>query len=106
MLSANLTPKLFIAFTSLFLICVFSALSIAVDRKSGLPEFIRETWLTENGLPQNTVHDIAQTADGYIWIATDGGLARFDGITFTVFDKQNTPELKTGEIHALLADRR
>jgi ligand-binding sensor domain-containing protein/signal transduction histidine kinase len=62
-------------------------------------------WLTENGLPQNTVHAIAQTKDGYIWIGTEEGLARFDGVKFTVFDKQNTPEIKSNYIRSLLADR-
>ena len=62
-------------------------------------------WLTENGLPQNTVHAIAQTSDGYIWIGTEEGLARFDGIKLTVFDKQNTPEIKSNYIRSLLADR-
>jgi len=63
-------------------------------------------WLTENGLPQNTIHSITQARDGYVWLATEEGLARFDGIKFTVFDKQNTPELKSNDIRVLLEDRR
>src|ERR1043165_4021402 len=70
-----------------------------------LSQFGHEVWLTENGLPQNTVHAIAQTPDGYIWIGTEEGLARFDGVKFTVFDKQNTPEIKSNYIRSLLADR-
>jgi signal transduction histidine kinase/ligand-binding sensor domain-containing protein len=45
-----------------------------------------DVWTTESGLPQNSVLDILQTRDGYLWIATEGGLARFDGVRFTVFD--------------------
>ena len=74
-------------------------------RSRELSQFSHEVWLTENGLPQNTVHAIAQTRDGYIWIGTEEGLARFDGVKFTVFDKQNTPELKSNYIRTLLADR-
>ena len=77
----------------------------ALDSSRELSQFGHEAWLTENGLPQNTVHAIAQTADGYIWIGTEEGLARFDGVKFTVFDKQNTPEIKSNYIRSLLADR-
>jgi ligand-binding sensor domain-containing protein/signal transduction histidine kinase len=77
----------------------------ALDPPRDLSQFGHEVWLTENGLPQNTVHAIAQTKDGYIWIGTEEGLARFDGVKFTVFDKQNTPELKSNYIRSLLADR-
>lgn len=90
---------------------VFSLLLIgcgtvyALDSSRELSQFGHEVWLTENGLPQNTVHAIAQTSDGYIWIGTEEGLARFDGVKFTVFDKQNTPEIKSNYIRSLLADR-
>ncbi|MGB9181726.1 MAG: two-component regulator propeller domain-containing protein, partial [Pyrinomonadaceae bacterium] len=70
-----------------------------------LSEFSRDLWLTENGLPQNTVHAITQTKDGYIWIATEEGLARYDGISFTVFDKQNTAQFKSNDVRALFEDR-
>ena len=82
-----------------------SASVLALDSRRELSQFSHDVWLTENGLPQNTVHSIAQTRDGYIWIGTEEGLARFDGVKFTVFDKQNTPQLKSNYIRALLADR-
>src|SRR6266567_7460941 len=77
-----------------------------LDSSRDLSEFNGQGWVTENGLPQNTVHAITQAKSGYIWIATEEGLARFDGIKFTVFDKQNTPELKSNDIRVLLEDRR
>jgi ligand-binding sensor domain-containing protein/signal transduction histidine kinase len=79
--------------------------TLALDSHRELSQFSHESWLTENGLPQNTVHSIAQTKDGYVWIGTEEGLARFDGVRFTVFDKQNTPQLKSNYIRTLLADR-
>ena len=82
-----------------------SGTAIALDSRRDLSQFSHEVWLTENGLPQNTVHSIAQTKDGYVWIGTEEGLARFDGVRFTVFDKQNTPQLKSNYIRTLLADR-
>lgn len=46
-----------------------------------------DSWTIESGLPQNSVNDITQTPDGYLWLATFGGLVRFDGIRFEVFDR-------------------
>ena len=56
------------------------------------------------GLPQNSVNDIDQTKDGYIWIATNGGLARFNGKSFKVFNKFNSPELASDRILDLFSD--
>lgn len=64
-----------------------------------------QTWRTENGLPQNSVHSILQTRDGFVWLATEGGLVRFDGVRFVVYDRQNTPQLKSNNIRALAEDR-
>src|SRR5262249_26189389 len=62
-------------------------------------------WTTDNGLPQNTVRSIVQTRDGYLWLTTFDGLARFDGVRFTVFDKSNTPAITNNRITALYEDR-
>jgi signal transduction histidine kinase/ligand-binding sensor domain-containing protein len=48
-------------------------------------------WTADGGLPQNSVYGIVQTRDGYLWLATLDGLARFDGARFTVFNKSNSP---------------
>ncbi len=63
-----------------------------------------EHWSTENGLPQNSVRSIAQTKDGYLWLATQGGLVRFDGKDFTVFDVKQYPNLGGNRIIQLAAD--
>ena len=78
----------------------------ALDPAKSLTSFQRQTWQTESGLPQNTVRAIVQTHDGYLWLATEGGLVRFDGLKFTVFDSQNTPALRSNNIRALCEDRR
>ena len=77
----------------------------ALDPARHLKEFGHQAWLTENGLPQNTVQAIVQTQDGYLWIGTQEGLARFDGLNFTVFDKENTPAFKSNDIRFLVEDR-
>ncbi len=62
-------------------------------------------WQVKDGLPQNQVREITQTRDGYIWIATNDGLARFDGIRFVVFNLENTPALRSNIFTALYEDR-
>ncbi|HQU85639.1 MAG TPA: two-component regulator propeller domain-containing protein, partial [Pyrinomonadaceae bacterium] len=63
-----------------------------------------DSWTTDNGLPQNSVRKILQTSDGYIWLTTLDGLARFDGVRFTVFNKSNTKELPSNRFINLFAD--
>src|SRR5262245_53154037 len=58
-------------------------------------------WTTDNGLPQNTVRSIVQTRDGYLWMTTFDGLARFDGVRFTVFDKGNTKGINSNRLVGL-----
>jgi len=62
-------------------------------------------WMTEQGLLQNSINAIIQTHDGYLWLATFSGLARFDGITFTVFNIANAEGLVSDRIVSLYEDR-
>src|SRR6266481_498568 len=67
--------------------------------------YFTHLWQTEDGLPQNAVTSIIQTRDGYLWLGTYGGLARFDGIRFTHFDPASYPQLKSSRVTSLLEDR-
>ncbi|MCO6510604.1 MAG: hypothetical protein J5I65_07400 [Aridibacter famidurans] len=67
-------------------------------------KFLITKWTTEHGLPQNTVTAMTQTRDGYIWLGTFGGLVRFDGVTFTVFDPANTPGFTSPRVLCLFED--
>jgi len=77
------------------------AVEIEPGRKN---EFLIARWTTEDGLPQNTVTAMVQTRDGYIWVSTFGGLARFDGIRFTVFDSARAPKITSNRILSLFED--
>ena len=63
-----------------------------------------KSWDTQAGLPQMTPTAITQTRDGYLWIGTYNGLSRFDGVRFTSFTVNNTPELASDQILALHED--
>ncbi len=67
--------------------------------------YLHHGWQFEDGLPQNSVQALWQTTDGYLWVGTQNGLARFDGVRFTVFNSQNTPELKVANIGTLRETR-
>ncbi len=58
-------------------------------------------WTTDNGLPQNTITGMVQSRDGYLWLTTFDGLARFDGVHFTVFDKGNTRGINSNRFTCL-----
>ena len=75
------------------------------EHQKSLSQYTREVWTIDNGLPQNSIYAITQTADGYLWLGTQEGLVRFDGVRFTVFDKRNTPAFKNHYITALYVDR-
>lgn len=60
-----------------------------------------DAFTTDNGLPQNGVRGIVQTPDGYLWFTTFDGLVRFDGLKFTVFDKNNSPGILSNRFVAV-----
>src|SRR5437899_6718047 len=69
------------------------------------PPYNVRVWQTEEGLPQNSVYALVQTPDDYIWVGTREGLARFDGVRFTLPDEKAAPELRHGWIYALCLAR-
>ncbi|MBI1764208.1 MAG: hypothetical protein HYR56_22515 [Acidobacteria bacterium] len=62
-------------------------------------------WNDQHGLPQNGISTVAQTPDGYLWLATAEGVVRFDGVRFTAFDTANTPSLKSNNVAVLRVTR-
>lgn len=63
--------------------------ALALDPRMSLTQYSRTIWTQESGLPQDTIRAITQTTDGYLWLGTDEGLARFDGYEFVVYNKAN-----------------
>ena len=59
--------------------------AFALDPDRQMSQYTRQRWGTENDFPSGPVHAITQTPDGYLWIGTDKGLVRFDGINFRAF---------------------
>jgi signal transduction histidine kinase/DNA-binding response OmpR family regulator len=63
-----------------------------------------DQFTTDNGLPAHAVHDLLQTPDGFLWIATNGGLARFDGLHFTTIAPDD-PRFAIGRVGGVAAGR-
>jgi ligand-binding sensor domain-containing protein/signal transduction histidine kinase len=80
-------------------VLIFALLGAGADAA----EYSHRVWRTEDGLPQNRVQAIAQTPDGYLWVGTSEGLARFDGSRFAIFDRSNTPAISDDSILSLEA---
>src|SRR5271170_8145596 len=98
-------PYLHLVLRSAFIwtLCGIATLSAAAH--SQVPTTLgHQSWSTENGLPQNSVHQIFQSRDGYVWIATEGGIARFNGIDFKVFNHENTPAFTSDDICCFTQD--
>ena len=82
---------------------LWPAESLALDPAKAITQFTHSAWVMEDGLPQNSIRAIAQTNEGYLWLATQAGLVRFDGVRFTVYNTVNTPALTNSNVMALLA---
>ncbi len=67
--------------------------------------YTERTWQMKDGLPEPTVQAFAQTADRYLWIGTTGGLLRFDGVRFVLYDRENTPAFTENNIFCLMVSR-
>jgi ligand-binding sensor domain-containing protein len=74
----------------------------ALEPSTALVNYSRQTWMMENGLPQNTVRALIQTRQGFVWLGTEAGLVRFDGVGFQVFDRNSTPALPGNDVSCLL----
>src|SRR4029453_17484108 len=69
------------------------------------PAYSRRVWRSADGLPEDFAQSLAQTQDGYLWIGTSGGLGRFDGTSFPVFNRENTPAFLDDSVYSLLVTK-
>ncbi|GAG92943.1 unnamed protein product, partial [marine sediment metagenome] len=70
-----------------------------------LDDYIIDNWQIRDNLPSNRVNNLIQAADGYLWLATANGLARFDGVRFTVYSKQMYSGLRSNYVFHVSEDK-
>jgi ligand-binding sensor domain-containing protein/signal transduction histidine kinase len=90
---------------SVVLVCAFVRSSFGLDPAKNLRQYVLRTWTSEQGLPQNSVRPMLQTRDGFVWIGTRGGLARFDGASFVLYRANASNSIPNDSITALAEDR-
>ena len=101
------TFQLFVFFRRLLVLTVwvvFCANVYGLDPMRSPSQYRFDEWTTIDGLPYPAIHKIYQTRDGFLWIGTSAGAARFDGISFSVFTKATVPEMVDDEVHAIKED--
>ena len=89
--------------TMLALVALFNRATGEEATEAG---YFQRVWTTDDALPENSVTAVVQTQDGYLWLATYAGLARFDGVHFTTFNSANTAGLQSDRLTALYQDKR
>ncbi len=85
-----------------------AAAAIVANPVNAAPEeqYMRRIWRIQDGLPEDTVQAIQQSQDGYLWIGTTGGLVRFDGSHFHLYDHATTPALADNSVFCVLSRAR
>jgi signal transduction histidine kinase/ligand-binding sensor domain-containing protein/DNA-binding response OmpR family regulator len=76
-----------------------------LDPGKPITQYVHDVWQIDQGLPQNSVFAMAQPRDGYLWVGTEAGLARFDGVAFTTHNTTNAGGLPDNYVSSLLSDR-
>ncbi|MDQ1352434.1 MAG: hypothetical protein QG657_2740, partial [Acidobacteriota bacterium] len=84
---------------------LFTSTLFSLDPDKAITQYILDVWGIEKGLPQSTVYTISRSRVGYVWLGTEEGLVRFDGINFKVYDKKNVPQILNNFIKILCEDR-
>jgi PAS domain S-box-containing protein len=91
------------AIAGLAAVC-FAVSAFAVDPTRTVSQYLHDSWGTERGWPGGSITAIAQTSDGYLWIGTDKGLVRFDGLNFHQFEQAHPNPILIGPVRSLLVD--
>ncbi len=77
----------------MLLLGISALLASPAQAVTPLHDYFRESWTTRDGLPHNTINNIHQSGDGYLWLATWEGAARYDGRSFTIFGRDSVTGL-------------
>src|SRR5579871_4951564 len=87
----------------IFLGCAVSAFGL--DPTRTLTQYVHRIWQVQQGLPESSIFSILQTRDGYLWLGTQTGLVRFDGVRFTSLENIVSTAPTNIWIRALAEDR-
>ncbi len=77
---------------------------LAITPERALSQYRLDAWQVEQGLPQNAVSALVHASDGYLWVGTLAGLARFDGARFSTFDASESADIASQPVLGLMED--
>jgi len=86
---------------SLALLCLIATSALAVDPRRRISQYGHAAWRIRDGVFSSAPHSVTQTADGYLWIGTEAGLIRFDGVRFVPWKTSAGPQFDSRIFHIL-----
>jgi ligand-binding sensor domain-containing protein len=86
------------------LLAVAAKPAATLDSAKSMRQYGLDIWDSRDGLPHDTIRAIHRTRDGYLWLGTDAGLVRFDGMRFELFDSSNTEAFNNNDVRSLFED--
>ncbi len=101
----RLRPVLGAKWILCFMLLALRCFAVQAARAEGAVPLSHQAWSTEEGLPQASVHQILQSREGFLWLATEGGAARFDGLGFEVLRHETDAAFISDDVTALAQDR-
>jgi ligand-binding sensor domain-containing protein/signal transduction histidine kinase len=104
LIQSMVSKRQILLFTFCSVIVLTGVNSVALDPQKAITQYHQDFWSEENGLPQASVQAITQTTQGYIWVGTRGGLARFDGTKFTTYRGEEHAGLLSDDVRSLFQD--
>jgi signal transduction histidine kinase/ligand-binding sensor domain-containing protein len=88
-----------------FAVCLSATAAFALDPSKQITQYAHTAWRAQDGLFGSAIHGITQTKDGYLWIGTQTGLLRFDGVRFVPWKPASGSKLSSPRITTLLGGR-
>ncbi|MBI3492622.1 MAG: hypothetical protein HY047_12715 [Acidobacteria bacterium] len=79
--------------------------AFAADLRHVLTDYTLTSWDQKDGLPSGNIWSLAQDADGYLWVGSEAGLFRFDGVRFVPSEMLGSPRLPRAAVRAMCASR-
>ncbi len=76
----------------------------SLDPDKNISQYIHKSWEIKDGLPQNSVFSIIQSYNGYLWLATEEGIVRYNGNSFEVYNRYNVDEIKHNYFWCIIED--
>ena len=93
------------AVLTILMSCLVTLQGFALDSTKTLQQYVLRSWTSEQGLPQDSIRAMLQTRDGFLWIGTRGGLARFDGAGFVLYKAGAPNSIPNESVTGLAEDR-